>query len=146
MISHAPAYTRDIYDVKDCERTLSRPMAYRSSAMLADMVHSADRETKKHMREMQKEIRRPGVDDAARCDMVLRKYADLFNDMKRTQRELEQAKKNSEAVQKEKDTAKTDLTKMTTTKEKLEKLCREMQKDNKKLKVCHCCAGSNGNL
>lgn len=70
----------------------------------------------------------------SRLETVQRKYTELLADMKRTEREHLKAKKRADQLQKEKDSTRSDLTKMTTAKEKLEKLCREMQKDNKKLK------------
>lgn len=71
----------------------------------------------------------------SRLETVQRKYTELLADMKRTEREHVKSKKKAEQLQKEKDTTRSDLTKMTAAKDKLEKLCREMQKDNKKLKV-----------
>jgi len=79
----------------------------------------------------------------SRLDTVQRKYSDLLAEMKRTEREYQKSKKRADQLQKEKDTNRSELTKMTTVKDKLEKLCRELQKDNKKLKVSHgrklCC-------
>lgn len=71
----------------------------------------------------------------SRLDTVQRKYSDLLAEMKRTEREYQKSKKRADQLQKEKDSNRTELTKMTTVKDKLEKLCRELQKDNKKLKV-----------
>jgi len=71
----------------------------------------------------------------SRLDTVQRKYSDLLAEMKRTEREYQRSKKRADQLQKEKDTNRSELTKMTIVKDKLEKLCRELQKDNKKLKV-----------
>ena len=70
-----------------------------------------------------------------RIDALQRKYADLLSEMKRTEREHAKSKKRADQLQKEKDASRSELSKMTTVKEKLEKLCRELQKDHKKLKV-----------
>ena len=56
--------------------------------------------------------------------------------MKRLERENQKHKKRGDLLQKEKDHTRTDLSKTTTLKEKLEKLCRELQKENNRLKVC----------
>ncbi len=64
-----------------------------------------------------------------------RKYAELLAEMKRTEREHIKSKKRADQLQKEKDASRSELSKMTAVKEKLEKLCRELQKENKKLKV-----------
>lgn len=55
--------------------------------------------------------------------------------MKRLEREHTRAKKRADQLQKEKDTAKSELNKMTTIKEKLEKLSRETSNENRKLRV-----------
>ncbi|KAL9085671.1 MAG: hypothetical protein Q9159_004548 [Coniocarpon cinnabarinum] len=73
----------------------------------------------------------------SRLEIVQRKYTELLADMKRTEREHVKSKKRADQLQKEKDTARSELTKMTSQKDRLEKLCREMQKDNKKLKDEH---------
>lgn len=69
-----------------------------------------------------------------RIETVQRKYSELLAEMKRTEREHIKAKKRAEQLQKEKDASRVDLIRMTTTKEKMEKLCRELQKEAKKLK------------
>ncbi len=70
-----------------------------------------------------------------RIESVQRKYAELLAEMKRTEREHIKSKKRADQLQKEKDASRSELSKMTAVKEKLEKLCRELQKENKKLKV-----------
>ena len=56
--------------------------------------------------------------------------------MKRHERENLKNKKRADQVQKERDQSRTELNKTISLKEKLEKLCRELQKENNKLKVC----------
>lgn len=70
----------------------------------------------------------------SRLETVQRKYTELLAEMKRTEREHVKSKKRADQLQKEKDNTRSELSKMTSQKERLEKLCREMQKDNKKLK------------
>ena len=70
----------------------------------------------------------------SRLETVQRKYTELLSDMKRTEREHIKSKKRADQLQKDKDNTRSELSKMTSQKERLEKLCREMQKDNKKLK------------
>ena len=82
----------------------------------------------------------------ARSDVLQKKVAELLTDMKRTERDYQKSKKRAELLQKEKDASRSDLSKMTTVKEKLEKLCRELQKENKKLKVSLGATGSCSGL
>lgn len=71
----------------------------------------------------------------SKIDTVQRKYSELLAEMKRTEREHIKAKKRGDQLQKEKDSQRSELTKATSMKEKLEKLSRELTKENKKLKV-----------
>jgi seryl-tRNA synthetase len=63
-----------------------------------------------------------------------KKYTELLSDMKRMEREHSKAKKRGDQLQKEKDTQRSELTKVTTMKDKLDKLSRDFAKENKKLK------------
>lgn len=69
-----------------------------------------------------------------KIDTIQRKYSELLAEMKRTEREHIKSKKRADQLQKEKDTQRSELTKATTMKDKLEKLSRELTKENKKLK------------
>jgi chromosome segregation ATPase len=71
---------------------------------------------------------------ADRVAHLEQKYLDLFNDNKRLERELAMSKRKCDLVTKERDGGKSELNKMTSQKQKLEALCRELQKENKKLK------------
>jgi len=71
---------------------------------------------------------------ADRVSYLEQKYLDLFSDNKRLERELAISKRKCDLVTKERDGGKSELSKMTTQKQKLEALCRELQKENKKLK------------
>ena len=85
------------------------------------------------MRDLSQSI--SGYDTIAKIDAVQKKCAQLYGDMKRQEREFQKAKKRADALQKEKDTAKSELGKATSMKEKLEKLSRETNNENRKLRV-----------
>ena len=71
----------------------------------------------------------------SRLETVQKRYTELLADMKRVDRENTKNKKRSDQLQKEKDQGRSELSKSNSMKEKLEKLCRELQRENKKLKV-----------
>ena len=75
------------------------------------------------------------MDDMDKIDLLTKRSSELFANMKRLERENLKNKKRADQLQKEKDTSRTDLSKQIGLKEKLEKLCRELQKENNKLKV-----------
>lgn len=70
-----------------------------------------------------------------RLDTVSRRYTELFTDMKKLDRDYHKMKKRADQLQKDNEKAKSELGKTVTMKDKLEKLCRELTKENKKLKV-----------
>ncbi|KAF2652267.1 hypothetical protein K491DRAFT_55662 [Lophiostoma macrostomum CBS 122681] len=70
----------------------------------------------------------------SRLDVLQRKYTELLQDMKRTERDHQKAKKRGDQLQKEKDAQRTELNRVTALKDKLEKLSRDFTRDNKKLK------------
>ena len=55
--------------------------------------------------------------------------------MKKLERDHAKNKKRADLLQKEADKAKSENSKTNTLKDKLEKLCRELTKENKKMKV-----------
>lgn len=55
--------------------------------------------------------------------------------MKRLERDNLKNKKRGDQLQKEKDHSRTELSKNVSLREKLEKLCRELQRENNRLKV-----------
>ncbi|PVI01310.1 hypothetical protein DM02DRAFT_358594 [Periconia macrospinosa] len=69
-----------------------------------------------------------------RLEVVQKRYTELLADMKRTEREHQKAKKRGDQLQKEKDASRSELNKVTTMKDKLDKLSRDFAKENKKLK------------
>ncbi len=75
------------------------------------------------------------MDDLQKIDVLQRRVTEHLASMKRLERENQKNKKRGDLLQKEKDHARTDLSKTTSLKEKLEKLCRELQRENNRLKV-----------
>lgn len=92
-----------------------------------------ERERRKYARELNNLTVK--MDDLQRIDTLQTRVSELFTNMKRLERENQKNKKRGDQLQKEKDNARHDLTKTTSLKEKLEKLCRELQKENNRLKV-----------
>lgn len=70
-----------------------------------------------------------------KIDHLHKRCSDLLAEMKRHERESIKNKKRGDQLQKEKDSSRNELSKQITLKEKLEKLCREIQRENNKLKV-----------
>lgn len=70
-----------------------------------------------------------------RLEAVQKKYTELLADMKRLDRENTKSKKRADQLQKERDQGRSELSKTMTLKEKLEKLCRDFTRDNKKMEV-----------
>lgn len=70
-----------------------------------------------------------------RLDTVQKKYTELLADMKKLDREYAKNKKRADQLQKDQDKSKSELNKTAIMKDKLEKLCRELTKENKKVKV-----------
>jgi hypothetical protein len=75
------------------------------------------------------------MNDMEKIELVSKRCSELFANMKRLERENIKNKKRADQLQKEKDSSRSDLSKQIGLKEKLEKLCRELQKENNKLKV-----------
>ena len=71
----------------------------------------------------------------SRLEAVQKKYTELLADMRRLDRDNLKSKKRADQLQKEKDQGRSELSKTVTIKEKLEKLCREFTRENKKIKV-----------
>ena len=71
----------------------------------------------------------------SRLEAVQAKYTELLAKMKRLDQENAKNKKRGDLFQKEKEAQRSELTKTVSMKEKLEKLCRELTRENKKIKV-----------
>jgi hypothetical protein len=92
-----------------------------------------EREVKKATRDLNQLLL--NVEPLNRIETLQRKYSELLADMKKLERDHAKNKKRADLLQKESDKAKSENNKTNTLKEKLEKLCRELTKDNKKMKV-----------
>lgn len=92
-----------------------------------------DREVKKASRELLNQTKQ--LDDLVKIDTLHKKWQELYHKMKRLERENVKSKKRGEQLQKEKDQSRSELSKNITLREKLEKLCRELQRENNRLKV-----------
>ncbi len=75
------------------------------------------------------------MSDLQKIEHLSKRCSDLLHEMKKHERENLKNKKRGDQLQKEKDLNRTELSKTVGLKEKLEKLCRELQKENNKLKV-----------
>ncbi|KAI0166744.1 myosin-like coiled-coil protein-domain-containing protein [Hypoxylon sp. FL1284] len=94
-----------------------------------------DREVRKANRELNHQMNK--MSDMDKIELLTKRSSELFASMKRLERENQKNKKRADQLQKEKDSSRTDLSKQISLKEKLEKLCRELQKENNKLKNEH---------
>lgn len=97
-----------------------------------DQEIEIEREVRKANRELNSQTAK--MDNLQKIDHLQRRCSDLLAEMKRHERESIKQKKRGDQLQKEKDQSRTELTKTIGLKEKLEKLCRELQKENNKLK------------
>lgn len=68
-------------------------------------------------------------------DFLNEKYRELLFNMKRLERDYRSTKRKADQVQKERDTAKSELGKMTTKNSRLENLSKEVTKINRDLRV-----------
>ena len=93
----------------------------------------AEREVRKANRELQNQTAK--MMDMQKIEFLTKRCSDLFMEMKRNERESIKNKKRTDQLQKDKDNSRQELNKTVSLKEKLEKLCRELQKENNKLKV-----------
>ena len=75
------------------------------------------------------------MDDLGKIDYLQKQVTEHLTNMKRWQRKSSKNQKRSDDLQKEKDQRTSELTKQSGMREKLEKLCRELQKENNRLKV-----------
>ena len=74
-------------------------------------------------------------DHLAKVDAIQIKYTELLHEMKRLERDHAKSRKRADQLQKEKDQSRSEMQKAVSMKHKLETLCRELQKENKRIKV-----------
>ena len=94
---------------------------------------SEEREVKKANRELNNLTSK--MDDLQKIETLQKRVTEHLADMKRLERDNQKNKKRGDLLQKEKDHSRTELSKSVTLREKLEKLCRELQRENNRLKV-----------
>ena len=75
------------------------------------------------------------MDAIQKADHLTKRCSELLRDMKKYERENIKNKKRADQLQKEKDQSRSELSKNIGLRDKLEKLCRELQRDNNKYKV-----------
>ncbi|KXH38139.1 myosin-like coiled-coil protein [Colletotrichum simmondsii] len=96
------------------------------------LVLAVQREVKRANRDLAQQVAK--MSDLQKIEHLTRRSSELLADMRRVERENQKNKKRGDALQKEKDANRTELSKTVGLKEKLEKLCRELQRDNNKYK------------
>lgn len=97
------------------------------------MIGIAEREVKRANRDLQQQMQK--MDNMQKIDYLTRRSSDLLAEMRRLEKENQKNRRRSDHLQKERDNGRGELSKTMGLKEKLEKLCRELQKDNNKMKV-----------
>ncbi|KAG7121400.1 hypothetical protein HYQ45_014632 [Verticillium longisporum] len=131
-------YARKTKAKKPVDMNASKLLKHRIAQLEQDAAGEKDqeaeieREVKKASREMMLQVSK--MTDMAKIEHLTRKSSELLADMRRMERENQKNKKRGDALQKEKDANRTELSKTVGLKDKLEKLCRELQKDNNKYK------------
>jgi septal ring factor EnvC (AmiA/AmiB activator) len=79
-----------------------------------------------------------------RMDALQKRNTELYAEMKKLEREHVKTKKRADQLQKEKDSSRSELSKTVSLRERLEKLCRELTRENKKMKVRYLRASPRG--
>ncbi|KAJ5090716.1 hypothetical protein N7532_009400 [Penicillium argentinense] len=103
-----------------------------------DQEQEIEREVKKATRDLN-QLLSQFESPMTRLETVHKKYTELLTDMKKLDRDYSKSKKRADQLQKDQDKSKNELGKTMTMKDKLEKLCRELTKENKKVKVSRNC-------
>ncbi|KAL1958718.1 hypothetical protein VTO42DRAFT_3837 [Malbranchea cinnamomea] len=98
-----------------------------------DQDAEIEREVKKATRDLN-QLLNTIESPMTRLETVHKKYTELLADMKKLDRDYAKSKKRADQLQKDQDKGKSELNKTATMKDKLEKLCRELTKENKKVK------------
>jgi predicted RNase H-like nuclease (RuvC/YqgF family) len=111
-----------------CQKFMLLPIAS------ADSWRNVEREVRKATRDMTNLL--AGIaNPLERMDALQKRNTDLFAEMKRLERDHVKTKKRADQLQKEKDASRSELSKNVSLRERLEKLCRELTRENKKMKV-----------
>ncbi|KAE9966028.1 hypothetical protein BLS_003624 [Venturia inaequalis] len=123
-------------DPVDTNKLLEQTMARLERDVAGDKEQEAEieREVKKANRDLTQHLN-GYKDPLARVNEIQKRFTTLVGEMKRLERDHQKSKKRADQLQKEKDTAKSELSKATSLKEKLEKLSRETSNENRKLRA-----------
>ncbi|KAM0374855.1 hypothetical protein ACHAO7_002807 [Fusarium culmorum] len=97
-----------------------------------DQELEIEREVKRANRDLLQQVCK--MDNMQKIDHLTKRSSELLADMRRLERENQKNKRRGDNLQKERDASRTELSKTVGLKEKLEKLCRELQRDNNKMK------------
>ncbi|KAL4722925.1 zinc metalloprotease [Fusarium chlamydosporum] len=97
-----------------------------------DQELEIEREVKRANRDLLQTVSK--MDNMQKIDHLTKRSSELLADMRRLERENQKNKRRGDNLQKERDASRTELSKTVGLKEKLEKLCRELQRDNNKMK------------
>ncbi|KAL8694451.1 MAG: hypothetical protein Q9224_003566 [Gallowayella concinna] len=122
-------------DQKKTEKLLAAKISELEQNNKGDKEQEAEieREVKKATRDLTNLL--TGMETPlSRLEAVQTRYTELLAKMKRLDQENARNKKRGDLFQKEKEAQRTELTKTVSMKEKLEKLCRELTRENKKVK------------
>lgn len=112
----------------------SHVKGHKLTDVLIGHCNNIEREVKKATRDLTSLL--TGMETPlSRLEAVQKKYTELLADMKRLDRDHVKSKKRADQLQKDKDHGRSELSKTVSMKEKLEKLCRELTRENKKMKV-----------
>lgn len=100
------------------------------------MRRLTERSVKKASREIREDVDKHARNDpVAQVNLIQKRCETLLFDQKRWARDLSKNKKRADQLQKEKDAARSELSKTNTQRHKLEGLCRELQKEGKLIKA-----------
>ncbi|KAK3185724.1 hypothetical protein K4F52_005589 [Lecanicillium sp. MT-2017a] len=97
-----------------------------------DQELEIEREVKRANRDLMQQVSK--MDDMQKIDHLTKRSSELLADMRRLDKDNQKNKKRGDTLQKERDANRSELSKTVGLKEKLEKLCRELQRDNNKMK------------
>ncbi|RDW68434.1 hypothetical protein BP5796_09091 [Coleophoma crateriformis] len=121
-------------DPQETSRQLAAKIAQLESANLKEdeEAQEVERDVKVCKRELNATISK--MDEVAKIEHLNSKAIEFYREMKRTSLSYQKEKKQRDQLQKEKDRNGSELSKSVTLREKLEKLCRELQRENNRLK------------
>ena len=123
-----------VSDLLSAMPNLFNAAQHKLTAMPPGLVTTLEREVKKATRDLTNLLNQMD-NPLSKLETLQKKYSELLSDMRRLDRDNAKNKKRADLYQKEKDQSRSQLTKTDAVKAKLESVCRELQKENKKLKA-----------